>query len=49
MFFEYEIVDDKPIYKFEVRDFTMAEILATDWDTMEDVYFKKDTDGSQIN
>lgn len=41
VFYEYEIVDDKAIYKYEVREFDMAEILSNSWQVVEDVYFEK--------
>lgn len=39
VFYEYEIVNDKPIYKYEVRTFTVASIISTGWYVVEKNYF----------
>ncbi len=41
VFYEYEIVDDKAVYKYEVRNFSMAEVLSAEWELVENRnYFK---------
>ena len=41
VFSKYELIDEKPDYKYEVRDFTMAEILSTGWEVLPvNNYFK---------
>ncbi len=41
VFFQYEIIDKKAVYKYEVRDFSMGEILSTAWEVIEDNYFNE--------
>lgn len=39
VFYEYELIDDKPIYKYEVREFSMAEVLSTGWETVPNLNY----------
>ncbi len=34
VFFQYELINGKIEYKYEVRDFSMAEILSTGWEIL---------------
>lgn len=34
VFYEYELVDEKPIYKYEVRNFSMGEIFSIGWEVL---------------
>lgn len=40
VFYQYEIVDGKPVYKYEVREFSMAYILSIGWEVLDVDYFK---------
>lgn len=42
VFFQYEVVDGKHNYKYEVRKFSMADILSIGWEIVEDKYFEKE-------
>ncbi|MEK6878620.1 MAG: hypothetical protein AABY22_03380 [Nanoarchaeota archaeon] len=42
VFYRYAIVNGKPEYKYEVREFSMAEILSTGWEVLEKNYFEVD-------
>ena len=35
IFYEYELINGKPEYKYEVRHFSMAEILSIGWEVLE--------------
>lgn len=41
LFFQYRVVDGRHEYKYDVRKFSFAEIIANDWEIVEDKYFKK--------
>lgn len=40
VFYRYTIENGKPQYKYEVREFSMAEILSIGWEVVENNYFK---------
>lgn len=40
-FFQYQIIDGKAIFKYEVWDFTLPEILSTDWIIIPNTFFKE--------
>ena len=39
VFDKYELIEDRPIYKFAVRNFTMGEIISTSWEILPTNYF----------
>ncbi len=39
VFYEYELVNDKPIYKYEVRDFSFGDIISIGWEVLDKNYF----------
>ncbi len=39
VFFEYEIIKKKPSFKYEVRDFSMMEVISISWEIVEERYF----------
>jgi hypothetical protein len=39
IFYEYELVDSKPVYKYEVRNFSMAEVMSIGWEVLPVNYF----------
>lgn len=36
VFYEYELVNGKPIYKFEVRNFSMGEVISIGWEILSE-------------
>jgi hypothetical protein len=41
VFYQYKIVGGgEAIFSFAVRNFTMAQVLSTGWEVVEDIYFK---------
>ncbi len=43
LFWQYEIINEIPQYKYEVRDFRISDILASDWEIVEENYFSEIT------
>ena len=41
VFYQYKLFDDKPVYKYEVRDFSIAYILSTGWEVLPVNYFNE--------
>lgn len=39
VFFEFEIVDENAEYKYEVRNFSMGDVLCVGWEIVENKYF----------
>lgn len=39
VFYEYELIEDKPLYKFEVLNFTMSEVISIGWEILPTNYF----------
>lgn len=39
LFYEYELVDEVPVFKYDVRKFSMAEIISTGWEVLPINYF----------
>lgn len=39
VFFQYEIEEGKPLYKYEVREFSLGQILSIGWEVVEGDYF----------
>lgn len=35
VFYQYELIDDKTTYKYEVREFPLAYIISTGWEIVE--------------
>lgn len=44
VFYQYELVDDKPVYKYEVRDFSTAYVLSNGWEVLPVNYFENDNE-----
>lgn len=42
VFYQYKLVDDKPVYKYEVRDFSTAHVLSTGWEALQVNYFENE-------
>lgn len=40
IFYQYEIINGKQQYKYEVRDFSMSYILDIGWEIVENKWFK---------
>ncbi len=40
VFYEYEIIDKKHVYKYEVREFSMGQILSIAWELVPNTFFK---------
>jgi len=40
VFYQYQVVNDKPIYKYEVREFSMVHILSIGWEVVVENYFE---------
>lgn len=41
VFYQYTLVNDKPVYKYEVRDFSMAYVISTGWEIVPVKYFEE--------
>ncbi len=39
IFYEYTLVRDKPVYKYEVRDFSTAYVISIGWEVLPVNYF----------
>ena len=39
VFYEYELINDKPHYKYEIRNFSTAYVLSIGWEALEKNYF----------
>lgn len=39
VFYEYTLVLDKPVYKYEIRDFSTAYVLSTGWETVPNLNY----------
>jgi hypothetical protein len=35
VFYQYELINDKTTYKYEVRNFSLAEIITIGWEVLE--------------
>ena len=35
VFYEYNLIEGKPNYRYEVRKFSTAEIISTDWEIID--------------
>ncbi len=42
VFFQYYIENDKPVYKYEVRSFSMAYALSIGWEIVDKNYFNNE-------
>ncbi len=41
VFFQYELIEKKPVYKFEVRNFSMADVLSIAWEILPENPFSE--------
>lgn len=41
VFLQYQLVNNKPVFKYTVRNFSMAEIISTGWEVLNVDYFKQ--------
>ncbi len=44
IFFQYMLVDGLPKYRFEVREFSVGQILCNTWEVVEENYFPEPTE-----
>jgi hypothetical protein len=41
LFHQYKVIDGKPIYIADIREFTMAYVISSGWRVLSENYFNK--------